>query len=294
MSNYAAGDTVGIKVNGNDFWNSDQSEINAIPHLINGVIKGLKSIGIPENRIHIIEGSQRSRYFYQYYYDIINGLYPQVQLLDNDDTSFNIGGNAIVDFPYSSSQNITDLIVNVDHLILMPIMKAITTYWGITGSLKLMMGVIPNPSSLHSYLSRQTADNAAVLVYQNTHIKDKTRLIVGDGLFGTWTGIHFSGSGEVTDDTPLPWVTFSNGAPNSLFFSYNPVAIDSVMASYIEAERSARSITQLSQPILTAAQAAGLGIYEKPPFSAINYVDIDLSSGSPPSPPKNLMISSIE
>ena len=279
MANYSPGQTVGIKVNGNDFWNNDQSEIDATPQLINSVIKGLKSIGIPENNIRIIEGSLRDRYFYPYYYDIVNGLYPAVYFYDHDDTTFNIGGDARVDFPYAASQNITDLIVNTDHLILMPIMKAISRNWGLSGAIKLMMGVVPSPLNLHNYIDDQNANNAAVLIYQNRHIKDKTRLIIGDGLFGMWTGIHFSGAGEIPSDTPHPWVTFSNGAPNNLFFSYNPVAIDSVMASYIDAERSSRSLPQLTHSTDIAAQLAGLGPYEKPPFSTIDYVDINLDSG---------------
>jgi len=292
MSTYVPGDKVGIKVNGNDFWNDNENEIDAIPQVINAVIKGLKSMGIPEEKIYVLEptigayGGGRGngrRLFYQYHYDIINGLYPNVTLLDGDDSTFVEGGDtARVGFPYApGSRRISDLIVNVDHLILMPIMKAITPYWGITGSIKLMQGIIQDPMSLHNELGRETDDNPNVLIYKNQHIIGKTRLIVGDGLFGMWSGIHFPVEENGKSDVPDPWITFSNGGPNSLFFSIDPVAVDSVMRDFVNNERSARGLGSLPAPQLVAGQAAGLGIFEEAPYSSIDYIEFEL--GEPPS-----------
>lgn len=301
LSTYKAGQIVGIKVNGNDLWNSDQSEIDVIPEVVNAVIRGIKSanfgtstapIMIPETSIRVIEGSLRNRYFYNYHIQGIQKLYPNVKLQDNDDTRFGNGGSAQVVFGGNiPSQNITELIAGIDHLILMPIMKAIHPNWGVTGSVKLMMGVIPNPLGLHNYIARTTADNPVVLIYKNPHILGKTRLIVGDGLFGTWTGIHFNPNdkGEVISDVPRRWLTFQNDAPNSLFFSFNPVAMDSVLASYIDSERAARTMKPLNHPQLAAAQAGGLGVFERKPFSKIEYLEgatttseTDLKKPQPP------------
>jgi len=290
MSNYTLGDKVGIKINGNDFWNTNENEIDTLPQVINSVIKGLKSIGVPERDIQVLEPSTGyRRLFYQYYYDIIHALYPEVILLDSDDSEFGGYRSAVVRFPYKSSHYISDLIVEVDHLIIIPVIKAITPSLGITGAIKMMQGVISSPGQLHAYLERTTPDNPDVLIYQNPNIITKVRLIVADGLFGAWTGIHFSLGFQGGSDVPKPWITFNNGAPNSLFFSIDPVAIDSVMLSYVNKEWDARGFGKLPAPQLIAGESAGLGIYEEPPFLEIDYVDLELGENPPTPIPKGIL-----
>lgn len=292
LSNYSFGDIVGIKINGNDFWNSRLDEINTIPEIINAVINGVKSVGVPESDIWVIEPSDgRNRYFYQYYYDSINGLYPDVRLLDNDDVSFGTYSELRVSFPYTSDHYITDQMYEIDHLIMIPIMKAITPNWGVTGAIKMMQGNIQSPGDFHGTLARTSADNPNVLMYQNPHIIGKVRLIVGDGLFGAWTGIHFDGGWGGTDtlvspnhrdDVPNRWITFNNGAPNVLFFGVDPVAMDCVMYDHLVRERDAQdqvpgqSMAPFNEPQLIAGEAAGLGIRDHTPYSEIEYVEIEL------------------
>lgn len=119
----------------------------------------------------------------------------------------------MVTFPYTADQSIADRLVESDYIIHVPLLKAITPIWGISGCIKGMMGVVPNPLGLHSYLSRETADNAAVLVYQNPHIRGKVVLNVADGLFGNYTGIHFPNSESDNpdirpNDIPRRFLTF--------------------------------------------------------------------------------------
>jgi len=283
LSDYVPGDIVGIKVNGNDMpgFANDQRLINTLPQVINAVIKGLKAFGVPESDIWVIEPTGESngrRRFYSYFYTIINGLYPGVSLLDGDDISFGGDASLLVNFPYAASQYITDQMAQIDHLINIVIMKAITTYWGITGAIKSMQGNIQYQINLHSYLARTTPDNPDVLIYQNPHILGKTRLIVGDGIFGLWNGVHMG-----ADDIPDPWRTFGNGAPNCIFFSTDPVAIDCIMLDHINVERSDRDFSTLPDPQLIAGAAAGLGIREHgPPYSNIDYIEIEI--GGPPPP----------
>lgn len=277
MSSYVPGDTVSIKVNGNNLLNADQNEIDALPQVINSVIRGLESIGILESDIRIIEPTDvgiGQRAFSPYYYSMIQGLYPNVTLLDTDDSRFWEYPEAVVSFPYTQDHSISNLIVETDHLILMPIMKAITPDWGISGAIKLMQGVISTPPTLHDYLALETQDNPDVLIYKNPHILNKTRLIVGDGIFGAWTSQHFPSPGNT--NVPRRWLTFSNDAPNSLFFSADPVAIDSVMQAYIDAERAAQSLASTPHPQLHAGAAGGIGIHEHPPFVNIDYVELQL------------------
>lgn len=311
MTNYTLGDEVGIKINGNDWWNNDDREIDSLPQLTNSIIKGLKSIGVPEVDIHIVENTYPSRGLRRmrdYYTTIITAEYPNVIFIYANQTSPTYGNVAGTDvnFPYTSTRRINDQIAGVDHLILVPIMKAITPIWGTTGSIKLMQGVIEDVDAFHQWLDRITADNPNVLMYQNQHIIGKTRLIIGDGFFGTWTGIHFTGGyGGVDDlnspinDIPKPWVTFDNRAPNCLFFGVDPVAIDSVMYDHILAERNAQdqvqgqSMAPFEEPQLIAGAAAGLGIREHAPYSDIDYIEVELGAPvSPNNPPvaEGLMI----
>ncbi len=289
LPDYNPGDVVGIKINGNDFPNflNNDNNINTEPHLINAIIRGVKTVGVPEADIWVIEPSGgTNRYFPQYYYDIIHALYPDVPLLDRDDTSFGSNAELRVTFPYAGAQYITDQMAQIDHLIIVPIMKAITPGWGITGAIKMMQGNIQSPGDLHGYLDRTSADNPDVLIYQNPHIIGKTRLLVGDGLFGTWTGIHFTGGYGGTDtlysprnDVPKPWITFSNEAPNCLFFGVDPVALDCVMYDHILAERNAQdqvdgqTLAPFNEPQLRAGEAAGLGVRDHgPPYTEIDYI----------------------
>ena len=292
---YTPGEIVGIKINGNDFppYINDPNTINTLPQIINSVIEGVKGIGVPESNIWVIEPTgSAGKLFFQYYYDIINGAYPNVQLLDADDISFGSHTDLLVNFPYASDRYITDQMRDIDHLIMIPIMKAITPDWGVTGAIKLMQGNIENQAPLHDFIGLTSADNPHVLIYQNPHIIGKTRLLVGDGLFGMWTGMHFGGGLGGTDilqppnhrnETPNRWITFNNGAPNTLFFGVDPVAFDSVMYDHILAERNAQdqipgqSLAPFNEPQLIAGEAAGLGIREHgPPYTHIDYREIDL------------------
>jgi len=98
-------------------------------------------------------------------------------------------------------------------------------------------------------------------------------------LFGMWTGLHFP---ESNNDIPLPWQTFSSDAPNSLFFAVDPVAIDCVMVDYINPERADRGLSTLPDPQLIAGAAAGIGIRDHVPYSAIDYIELEI--GEPPPP----------
>ena len=203
LPNYTQGQRIAIKLNGNDLWNDDQSELVGLPHVANAIIRGLLNRGVLQRDIIVVETSRRNRYFYPYYYTIINGLYPDVQLLDAGDTTYNIKGDNVVSFPYTIDQSIADLLVKSDYIIHVPLLKAINRYWGITGCIKGTMGVVPHPQGLHPYLDRATVDNPAVLIYQNPHIIGKIVLNITDGLFGNYTGIHFPKS-ESEDPNVVP------------------------------------------------------------------------------------------
>lgn len=143
----------------------------------------------------------------------------------------------------SVSHRITDQVVNANYLINMPIIKKHGGF-DVTLAFKNHFGSVQNTADFH--WNKSIPDD----LYDNPHFKDKTVLIVGDGLFG----------GRLDNySKPTPWTgLFGGDAPNSLFFSKDPVAIDSVMVDVLEAESG--PITNLAY--LSEAHARGLGTCE--------------------------------
>jgi hypothetical protein len=113
-------------------------------------------------------------------------------------------------------------------------------------------------------------ENILADINDNPHIRDKTRLVIGDGLFG---------NPYVNWDSVERWDIFNNDDPNILFFSTDPVAISSVMMDYIVAERGNQDHEHLH-----AAASLGLGVhehwdsFENKHYSAIDYQIIDFDT----------------
>lgn len=107
-------------------------------------------------------------------------------------------------------------------------------------------------------------------IYNNTHFKNKTVLIVGDGLYGARINNY--------DEVPSPWPTFDNQSPNSLFFSIDPVAVDCVMYDLLDAEGG---VPTGSDDYLKLANASGLGTFEHwdaaHHYHAIDYQRLEVS-----------------
>jgi hypothetical protein len=105
-------------------------------------------------------------------------------------------------------------------------------------------------------------------MYLNSHIRNKTVLVVGDGIFGALGG---------QDAPPATWSTFSDKPPKSMFFSTDPVAIDSVMADFLIYELGS-GIPATATSYLPLAAAKGLGVYEHSsnPHNPSSYTKITL------------------
>jgi len=170
---------------------------------------------------------------------------------------------------------IADVLVNSQHLINIPIMKEHCT--GITGTFKNHFGTVNEPIDVMHCCMGDSQNNPLVDIYLNPHIRDKTRLVVGDGLFGMALNDDGCGSG-----TPHPWSTFNDMSPNCLFFSIDPVAIDSVMLDHILAERDAHGLWSHPHEHLHCAHSSGLGIHEhrddQGQYHEIDFLDIEIGS----------------
>lgn len=170
--------------------------------------------------------------------------------------------------PAPAPARITDVLLNAAYVINVPITKAHVGA-GVTLSFKNHCGSIAYPNLIHDWILLSGAHfagvsyNPLVDIYRNDHIQAKTVLTLGDALFGNW---------KDNIGKPAPWATFGNDAPNSLFFSTDPVALDCVMCDFLDAERS---VPGMSDDYLVYAADVGLGTYERGDPWGSGYAQID-------------------
>jgi hypothetical protein len=167
---------------------------------------------------------------------------------------------------------ITDALVNADYLINMPIMKR-HPIAGASLSFKNHFGTIRDPDWLHDYIDLDGASYRSdyspyIELYQSPNIMGKTVLTIGDGLFAA----------KFFNQAPVLWDSFGNQVPNSLFFSTDCVALDSIMCDLLDIEFGVPAGTD---DCLHLAGDAGLGVFERGDpwgsgYSQIDYVRSDL------------------
>jgi uncharacterized protein (DUF362 family) len=280
IPDYLPGQRVAIKVNLNNARSEGDSDniIDALVELVNAVIGGLKDIGVAESYIWVYDAIR-------YIPDRFRSgcAFPGVQFSGTNINSQGFSSTERVTFappsgsPSLADQRISNVLVNADYLINMPVMKKHCCAW-VTLSFKNHFGSIENCAALHDYTfpyeSIYTSGyNPMVDIYKNPHFVGKTVLTIGDGLYG---------SRDHQESKPEPWVTFGNQAPNSLFFSKDLVAIDSVMYDFLEAEVG---VQEGGDDYLVLAAQEGLGVFEHRAsgasgpdewYSQLDYVYLDL------------------
>jgi hypothetical protein len=129
-----------------------------------------------------------------------------------------------------------------DHLIAVPVLKYHNRpACGVTFAMKLHLGSIHKPSLLHN-----TLRTSIPMLYGSPHIAGKTRLIVGDGLFG----VYYRSQGD-----PPQFVY------NGLIVGSDPVAVDYQAKLIIERERENYGVSpsELDTAFLDYAAEMGLG-----------------------------------
>lgn len=254
---YEAGQAIAIKVN---FNNSGDGNIDASIQTVNAVVRGLKQIGVRETDVWVYDAIKRipDRFVY-------GCLYPEVRFYDDgthlragfssDDPSANITFNTPPDLPPHPASRVTDVLLNATYAINLPILKAHTDLAGVSLGFKNHFGSVPNPVDFHDYMFpagtyTRSYYNPLVDLYCNPNIRGKTVLTVGDGLF----------TGDTWGSPALTMRTFDYKTPNSLFIATDPVAIDSVMYDFLDAEWH---IVAGADNYLRLASQASLGVFER-------------------------------
>ena len=275
---YTAGQKIAIKINlNNSACNDTSNVIDALPQPINSVIRGLKLIGVAESDISVYDVSNGGHYNGQNWriariptrlLNKVRALYPNVQF---HTTANDCSSPYIMTSGYSSTEYIhfnvpagkppiadsavCNVLANATYLINMPIMK-MHGMSGVTLGFKNHYGSFDQCSYTHWSITLDdpnysSAYNAQVDIFNNPHIRNKTVLTVGDGLYGA----RFNNYNEI----PSRWTSFGNDSPNCLFFSIDPVAIDCVMYDHLDTENG---VPAHADDYLQLAQTAGLGVFE--------------------------------
>jgi uncharacterized protein (DUF362 family) len=274
IRNYKSKDKVAIKPNFNNIHHG-YKELFTSPQVLNSAIKGLvEYVGVPEKNIYIYDlcrpipyENMRSRIKYKVNYVEVfepKSLVEKIKLhlgmgLHCADRSAPIKmSNKIIDKKGNAiTCYIPKVITHAQHLINIPILTN-HVFISASGPLKNHFGTVrfsnfdSGPRCLHG----KSIEDTIVDINTNQHIKGKTRLIIVDALLGIY------GRGKI--EGIKKWQTFpcDNGIPNSLFFSQDPVATESVISDYIEAERKDYNFEFLSHNYLHFAAEKKLGIHE--------------------------------
>jgi uncharacterized protein (DUF362 family) len=156
-----------------------------------------------------------------------------------------------------------------DYLINMPVLKDHNCGMELTLSMKNHMGTV-NPSGSLGICGNE---QATLDIIASDVIRNKTKLIILDALFGVYSG----GPGG----RPMSWRTWPESTPNRLVFSTDPVMIDFWGRKVINAERTERGMGQKRGNYI---EKAG-----NPPYNAgicdeasMEVVEVDLDSTSVP------------
>jgi hypothetical protein len=289
IPDYLPGQKVAIKVNFNNTRDCDGTSpvIDALMEPVNAVAKGLIQMGVAPSDICV--------------YDAVRALPDRFVNADLYGVSFFDGWwesvcRATAGFTYEDEsqvqfyppsgvvmpeEHVTNVLVNATYLINMPIMKGGHPLAGVTLGFKNHFGTISACSGLHDYVdvvhtpaAYRTDYNPLVDMLLSPLIGGKTVLTIGDALFAA----------RQFAQAPVPWTTFDEQLPNSLFFATDPVAVDCVMYDLILAEPGT-SVPQDANNYLRLAAESGVGIFEagnpwQEPFgsgyASIDYTRIDM------------------
>jgi hypothetical protein len=265
MTGYQRGNKVAIKINCNNY--ADRSnEIDATAPVLNAVVFGLiKGFGVPEGNIYVYDVSRPIPAF-----RIRDRVPWGVNFVQAGDSLAQADNDAPIEFRYAATQHCPYVLTQADHLIDLCLFKD-HLFVLATMFMKNHYGTPrPGPMFLHNNINYNISDLNAT-----PHIRNKTRLLVGDALFGVWDGGPYG--------VPMRWDTFPNGpAPNSIFLGTDPVAVESVMVDYLIAEQEYHGVPLLSHDYLhDAMDYHGLGIHEhrdaQGHYQNIDYVELDLT-----------------
>lgn len=290
---YTDGQSVAIKLNFNNnqdyskgLYLNEDSNKNMLnyPAVVNSVIRGLKSIDVPSDKIWLTDPSRpvhdqfRERISdkgVQYY--INHNCEAYIEGRPNVSITGYVSDSSVyasTSTTYAEKIRPAQVFVNATYIINMPQLKGhgMPSVGRVTASLKNNFGsVYYSADALGSSPVHKAEPFAKLLadINNNSVFRDKTRLVVGDGIMG---------NPDINYGPPTLWNSFGNKPPETLFFGVDPVATDSVMVDYIRREVG----SQATGLVQSYAADLGLGVSEswndQENYTYIDYHPIDLDN----------------
>jgi hypothetical protein len=266
---YSAGQKIAIKVNLNASQSCDThgNLIDALPQPILALISGMVAAGVQPGDVTVYDSI---RPIPGYLRGSIWEVYPEVKFVGTrscpDVIAPGHGKHPSLTVRFHDpdgnlkDRQLADVLYDATYVINMPIVKrhggdnanpVTLSFKNHFGSLNRISGSAPD--DLHLYIDTskplyRATYSPFVDIYSNPNIRDKTALILGDGLYG----------GTSWSSKPIQYWSIFGGAGNSLFFGIDPVATDCVMADLIVAEGLVSKAH--TYDYLFCAEEAGLGV----------------------------------
>lgn len=245
---YQDGEKIAIKINLNNCgsYTLEDNDLDANPYVIKAILRQLvNTVNVAQEDITIYDASRQMAdwfynrvYYEEYPADPLVAEFADVHYVDSNGGAS--GRNQVVAsteriyFAAGSCQyrTLPNCVFQADYLINVPILKRHPINTGVTLAGKNFFGTWMEPvSDVHNYHQLSfTQGNPAPQtdLFAHKHIGGKVVLYIGDGIFATPNDHRVIGRFEMNP--------FENDWTNSLFFSQDPVALDSVMYSFLHAE----------------------------------------------------------
>jgi hypothetical protein len=240
---YQSGEKIALKINLNNCWEQylnpytqKDNQLDASPYVVKALLRQFVTIvGVAQEDITVFDSS---RSMANWFYDQVYPEFPNVKYLDAE------GGatgrtqvqpsDVILHLADGSglTRTLPTCVTEAKYLINMPILKRHPINQGVTLSGKNFFGTWIEPvSDVHNYhMDAFTAGNTAPQtdLFAADQLGGKTLLFLGDGLYATKVDHRTIAKFEM--------YPFNNDWTNSMFFSQDPVAMDSVMFDFLFAE----------------------------------------------------------
>jgi len=274
---YQPGEKIAIKINLNNCWEwcldpytQKDNQRDATPHVVKALLRKLVNVvGANQEDITVYDASRNmGNWFYRrVYYEQFPAFplvaeFPGVHFVDSTGGMPGreqvVASNARIYFADGTGlyRTLPTCVVEADYLINMPLLKRHPIQQGVTLSGKNLFGTfIEDVVDLHPYhqeafIEGNPAPQVDLLAHED--LGGKTLLYLGDGLFAT----------KVDHRTiePFHMYPFNDDWTNSLFFSQDPVALDSVMYDFLHEEGT--NPVEGSQFYLHQAAEPNVGTYD--------------------------------
>lgn len=248
---YQPGEKIAIKVNLNNCYSffsyfTKDNDRDASPYVVKALLRQLvNEVGVAQEDITIYDASRvipnwfyRRVYYESYPAVLLKPEFPDIHYVDclgllpgrekvkpSSEKIYFADGTGL-------NRTLPTCVVEAKYIINMPLLKRHPIQYGVTLSGKNFFGTFIEPVwDVHSYhTSAFTEGNPAPQtdLLAHKHLGGKTILYIGDGLYAT----------KVDHKTiaKFQMYPFNNNWTNSLFFSQDPVAIDSVMFDFLHTE----------------------------------------------------------